>query len=181
MSLKSFGTMGVDWEERVNFERLRNERLGRIKKMLKASDLGALLCFDMNNIRYLTATIIGTWALDKLVRYARLLSQLRRSLNTETGQVSVAMTAAHDNPVPTRSSPTVPLAQLASGQRCRVAAMNVNPAEAQLLEAMGLTNHCELCVCRPGEPCIIRINCTRLGLAGTLARRILVHQLFPQT
>ena len=72
MSLKSFGTMGVDWEERVNFERLRNERLGRIKKMLKASDLGALLCFDMNNIRYLTATIIGTWALDKLVRYSLL-------------------------------------------------------------------------------------------------------------
>ena len=91
------------------------------------------------------------------------------------------MTAADDNPVPTRSSLTVPLAQLASGQRCRVAAMNVNPAEAQLLEAMGLTNHCELCVCRPGEPCIIRINCTRLGLAGTLDRRILVRQLSPQT
>ena len=181
MALKTFGTMEVDWEERVNFDRLRNDRLARIKRLLKESDVGALLTFDMNNIRYLTATIIGTWALDKLVRYARLLSQLRRSLNTETGQVSVAMTAAHDNPVPTRSSPAVPLAQLASGQRCRVAAMNVNPAEAQLLEAMGLTNHCELCVCRPGEPCIIRINCTRLGLAGTLARRILVHQLFPQT
>ena len=131
--------------------------------------------------RYLHLRPWRSRSLDKLVRYARLLSQLRRSLNTETGQVSVAMTAADDNPVPTQSVPTVPLAQLASGQRCRVAAMNVNPAEAQLLEAMGLTNHCELCVCRPGEPCIIRINCTRLGLAGTLARRILVHQLFPQT
>lgn len=120
-------------------------------------------------------------SLDELVRYARLLSQLRRSLNTEPGQVSVAMTAADDNPVQTRSGPTVPLAQLASGQRCRVAAMNVNPAEAQLLNAMGLTDHCELCVCRPGEPCIIRINCTRLGLAGSLARRILVRQLVPQT
>ncbi len=87
------------------------------------------------------------------------------------------MTAADDNPVLTRSSPTVPLAQLASGQRCRVAVMNVNPAEAQLLSAMGLTDHCELCVCRPGEPCIIRINCTRLGLAGSLARRILVCQV----
>ena len=72
MSIKSFGTMGVDWEERVNFERLRTERLDRVKKMLKVSDLGALLCFDMNNIRYLTATVIGTWALDKLVRYTLL-------------------------------------------------------------------------------------------------------------
>jgi hypothetical protein len=35
MSLKSFGTMGVDWEERVNFERLRTERLGRAKKCSK--------------------------------------------------------------------------------------------------------------------------------------------------
>ncbi len=131
--------------------------------------------------RYVHLFPSGSRSLDELVRYARLLSQLRRSLNTETGQVSVGMTAADDNPVPTRSSPTVPLAQLASGQRCRVAAMNVNPAEAQLLNAMGLTDHCELCVCRPGEPCIIRINCTRLGLAGSLARRILVRQLFPQT
>ena len=64
MSIKSFGTMGVDWEERVNFERLRTERLARVKNLLKTSDLGALLCFDMNNIRYLTATVIGTWGLD---------------------------------------------------------------------------------------------------------------------
>lgn len=72
MAIKSFGTMSVDWEERVNFERLRNDRLSRIKKHLKDSELGALLTFDMNNIRYLTATIIGTWALDKLVRFALL-------------------------------------------------------------------------------------------------------------
>ena len=62
MSIKSFGTMGVDWEERVNFDRLRTGRLDRVKNLLKASDLGALLCFDMNNIRYLTATVIGTWS-----------------------------------------------------------------------------------------------------------------------
>jgi hypothetical protein len=34
------------------------------------SELGALLCFDMNNIRYITATHIGTWAMDKLVRFS---------------------------------------------------------------------------------------------------------------
>lgn len=72
MAIKSFGTMGVDWEERVNFERLRNHRVDKAKKLLKESELGAILAFDMNNIRYLTATIIGTWALDKLVRFALL-------------------------------------------------------------------------------------------------------------
>src|SRR6266700_8166527 len=72
MAIKTYGLMGVDWEERVNFERLRNERLARIKKLLKESELGALLCFDMNNIRYVTSTHIGTWAMDKLVRFCLL-------------------------------------------------------------------------------------------------------------
>src|ERR671927_685517 len=35
--------------------------------------LGALLCFDMQNIRYITATHIGTWAMDKLVRFTLLM------------------------------------------------------------------------------------------------------------
>ncbi len=72
MGLKTFGRMAVDWEERVNFDRLRDERLARAKAELESSDLGALLCFDMNNIRYLTATQIGTWAFDKLIRFALL-------------------------------------------------------------------------------------------------------------
>jgi Xaa-Pro aminopeptidase len=72
MGLKTFGLMGVDWEERVNLDRLRRERLSRIKAALKKSELGSLLCFDMNNIRYITATHIGTWAMDKLVRFSLL-------------------------------------------------------------------------------------------------------------
>jgi Xaa-Pro aminopeptidase len=72
MGLKTFGLMGVDWEERVNLDRLRRERLSRIKAALKKSEMGALLCFDMNNIRYITATHIGTWAMDKLVRFSLL-------------------------------------------------------------------------------------------------------------
>jgi len=72
MGIKTFGLGTVDWEERVNYERLRTERLARVKKLLKASELGALLCFDMNNIRYITATHIGTWAMDKLVRFTLL-------------------------------------------------------------------------------------------------------------
>jgi Xaa-Pro aminopeptidase len=72
MGIRTYGVMGVDWEQRVDFDRLRTERLGRAKKALAESELGALLCFDMNNIRYITATHIGTWAIDKLVRFCLL-------------------------------------------------------------------------------------------------------------
>ena len=72
MGIHTYGTMGVDWEERIRFDRLRDERLGRIKALLKASDIGALLCFDMTNVRYITATHIGTWAQDKLNRFCLL-------------------------------------------------------------------------------------------------------------
>ena len=34
MGVHSYGTMGVDWEERVRFDRLRDERLARIKALL---------------------------------------------------------------------------------------------------------------------------------------------------
>ena len=61
------GRWAVDWEQRADFDRLRRERLARAKaEHLERSDLGALLCFDMANIRYITATHIGTWAIDKL-------------------------------------------------------------------------------------------------------------------
>ncbi len=66
---KTFGLMGVDWEQRVDLDRLRRERLERISLLLEQSEMGALLCFDMGNIRYITATHIGTWAMDKLARF----------------------------------------------------------------------------------------------------------------
>ena len=65
-------TMAVDWEQRVDFARLRSERLARAKASLEASDLGALLLFDPNNIRYVTSTHIGEWARDKNARFALL-------------------------------------------------------------------------------------------------------------
>jgi Xaa-Pro aminopeptidase len=72
MGLKTFGTMQVDWEQRVDFDRLRTERLARATAALEESELGAVLCFDMSNIRYITATHIGTWAMDKLARFCLL-------------------------------------------------------------------------------------------------------------
>jgi Xaa-Pro aminopeptidase len=72
MGIRTYGTMGVDWEQRTDFDRLRRERLARATAALEQSELGALLCFDMANIRYITATHIGTWAMDKLIRFCLL-------------------------------------------------------------------------------------------------------------
>jgi Xaa-Pro aminopeptidase len=60
--------MAVDWEQRVDFARLRAERLQRARAALRDSELGAVLLFDQNNIRYVTSTHIGEWARDKSAR-----------------------------------------------------------------------------------------------------------------
>jgi Xaa-Pro dipeptidase len=72
MAIHTFGPNAVDWEERVDLARLREDRLARLRAQLERSELGALLSFDFANIRYLTATHIGTWAMDKLIRFALL-------------------------------------------------------------------------------------------------------------
>ncbi|WP_245839724.1 M24 family metallopeptidase [Mycobacterium aquaticum] len=70
----SLGTfMSTDWENRVNFARLREQRLARAMAELEHSDLGAVLLYDMNNIRYTTGTNIGNWARDKLFRACLLV------------------------------------------------------------------------------------------------------------
>ena len=60
----------VDWENRVDPERLRQYRLERVRQALAATDLGAVLLFETSNIRYATATHIGYWAFNKGERYA---------------------------------------------------------------------------------------------------------------
>ena len=71
-TLPAPGPMAVDFEARLDPQRLREYRLGRARAALEASDLGAVLLFDMNNIRYVTSTTIGEWARDKLMRWALL-------------------------------------------------------------------------------------------------------------
>jgi hypothetical protein len=66
------GVMGVDWEERVDFARLREYRLSRARQQMEKDGLGALLLFETSNIRYVTATQIGYWAFNKGERWALL-------------------------------------------------------------------------------------------------------------
>jgi hypothetical protein len=63
--------MAVDWERRIDFDRLRRERLARIKKLLAIRSWARSSASTMNNVRYITATHIGTWAQDKISRFTR--------------------------------------------------------------------------------------------------------------
>ena len=68
--IPSPGHMGVDYEGRVDFGRLREYRISRAKAALASSDCGAFLLFDFYNIRYTTSTWIGGALGDKMIRYA---------------------------------------------------------------------------------------------------------------
>jgi len=70
--LQAPGRMQVDFEERVDFRRLHEYRLARTRNALAASKLGALLVFDQYNMRYISSTVIGEWARDKLTRWSLL-------------------------------------------------------------------------------------------------------------
>ncbi|MEW2503360.1 M24 family metallopeptidase [Amycolatopsis sp. CA-161197] len=72
MPIATFGPNAVDWETRIDHERLRTQRLQRLREQLDKSSLGAVLAFDFANIRYMSATHIGTWAMDKLIRFSLL-------------------------------------------------------------------------------------------------------------
>ncbi len=72
MAVRTYGPNAVDWEQRIDLGRLREQRLEKLKQALDRSELGALLTFDFANIRYMTSTHIGTWAMDKLIRFALL-------------------------------------------------------------------------------------------------------------
>jgi Fe2+ transport system protein FeoA len=71
----------------------------------------------------------------------------------------------------------VPLTHLRRGQRARLHRADLHCDDCELLNAMGLTEQCELRVCRRGEPYIVQVNATRLGLAASVAGRIHVHPI----
>jgi Xaa-Pro dipeptidase len=71
--LANFGIAGVDWQERVNWDRLRTYRLESARERMKAHGLGAMLCMYDENVRYITSTLTPGWCrLKPGLRYALL-------------------------------------------------------------------------------------------------------------
>jgi len=67
-----YSQSGVDWQYRVDFERLRNERLEKARAQMEAFDLGALVLYAGANIRYITGSYQGNWKYNINIRYAVL-------------------------------------------------------------------------------------------------------------
>lgn len=83
------------------------------------------------------------------------------------------MTSAAPAKQTTTTTP-VSLAQLRAGTMARVHAAHLAREDCALLRALGLTDRCLLRVCKAGEPCIVQVKETRIGLSRELARGILV-------
>lgn len=67
------GMQGIDWESNIDYARMRRERLARAKESMKNYGLSAIICYDFDNIRYITGTHIGEWNRNKMNRYCILI------------------------------------------------------------------------------------------------------------
>ena len=85
----NFGIAGMDWQQRVNWDRLREYRIERARQMMKKHGLGALLCMYDENCRYITGTLTPGWnRLKPGLRYAMLCGDGRRYCSSRATSVS---------------------------------------------------------------------------------------------
>ena len=68
----------------------------------------------------------------------------------------------------------VPLSRIAPGEMARFHAAELAPQDCALLRALGLTDQCVMRICKVGEPCIVQVRSTRIGLSRSVADGILV-------
>ena len=68
----------------------------------------------------------------------------------------------------------VRLSTLAPGQMATLHGAHLGAHDCALLNALGLTDRCVLRICKVGEPCIVEVRATRIGLARSVAESILV-------
>jgi Fe2+ transport system protein FeoA len=76
--------------------------------------------------------------------------------------------------VPPVPVPPVCLSDLAVGDVARLQMAHLDPEACHQLRSLGLTESCQLRLCKKGEPCIVQVRSTRIGLSRAVARRIFV-------
>ncbi len=67
-----YSTTGTDWQARVDFDRMRKDRLARARMKMEEHDLGAVVCFVGENVRYITSVFQGNWKNNIFIRYCVL-------------------------------------------------------------------------------------------------------------
>lgn len=68
----------------------------------------------------------------------------------------------------------VRLSQLSAGHTARLHTANLPAQDCALLGALGMTDRCVLRICKVGEPCIVQVQSTRIGLSRSVADGIMV-------
>ena len=76
--------------------------------------------------------------------------------------------------IPARLPVLQRLADLPVGSTARLSCEELSEGEACLLAAMGMTEGCRLKVRTSGDPCIVEVRSTRIGLARSVAVRLVV-------
>ncbi|MFH1329613.1 MAG: Xaa-Pro peptidase family protein [Actinomycetota bacterium] len=69
---RNYSVQGSDWQRRVDFDRLRSDRLARAKQMMEKHEFDALIMFKGENIRYTCSVFQGNWKNNIFIRYAVL-------------------------------------------------------------------------------------------------------------
>lgn len=87
--MASFGTVGMDWQERINWQRMREYRLTRAREAMRRHGLGAILCMYDENVRYITSTLTPGWnRLKPGLRYA-VLAEGKEPVLFEQGDIGI--------------------------------------------------------------------------------------------
>jgi len=73
-----------------------------------------------------------------------------------------------------RSVSPIRLCDLEVGRAARFHNATIDAEASDLLRALGLTASSTVRLCKRGDPCIVQIRSTRIGLSKSLARSIFV-------
>lgn len=75
---------------------------------------------------------------------------------------------------PTALSPSQKLTDLEVGATARMLDAAVDAELRTLLRSLGLTDNSMLRVCKRGEPCVVQVRATRIGISERIAQHITV-------
>lgn len=70
---QGIGMMGVDWEQRIDYDRMRRERLQRAKDAVDRAEVDALFLFRLENVRYLSSLRTHMWPASSWMSASALL------------------------------------------------------------------------------------------------------------
>ena len=77
---------------------------------------------------------------------------------------------------PTIEHECIPLSQLSEHEKAVVHVTELDADEREVLAAMGLYEDASFELCQQGQPCIIQVEATRLGLSKEITSRIMVRR-----